>query len=532
MRVFPQKISIRSRLILSFAAVIALVLVCQLAFNLFFAKGYYLNYQRNMMQSTYVQIAQDFDGTQESIETAVASYESQHNIEVIVWVDELVWYTSYDHLVYASGTRAPEVGQGAAMPAEGEANAQTAPSAETDAAEQVQRGQGNGVAPDGAVRVNQSELAVPDLNIDFLGDVQSEMDILHFLDTFTYGDSVVVVELARSLDSIESSTEVFSNSSMIISCLALVIGLLYSLFLSKSFTKPILEMERIAGDFANLDFSNKADEEISVTELYHLSKSLNSMSTQLEKSITSLNIANDKLKQDIDYQKQVEQMRREFVGNVSHEMKTPLTMLQIYAESLKDNIESVDKDFYCDTIIEETQIINELVGSMLDISSIESGLSKMQMEEIDLSQLLSALVARMRPLLANYHVNCMVQEGLVLNGDEKYLEQAMKNYITNAIEHTAAGGSICIALKKQANAVHYQVENEGACIADDVMPRLWDSFYRADKARSRGNKNVGLGLHIVKTVIEKHGGSCQCQNTPNGVMFSLSLPDDVLLDTE
>lgn len=534
-----MKLSIRTRLILSFVGVIALVLVCQVAFNLFFATGYYLTYQENRMYSAYEQIKAEFDGTLESIEDAAGAYEVESNIEVMVWSGEFIWYTSYDRFLYGSGNHQLYGGAPITLPNVTGQVQQTGqntlfelqPNTQLNdaSAPQLQAGVEDFTTPE----TTESYTDAPvEAQAETQADTQIESEVLHLVDAFEYDGQTYTVALTLSLDSIESSADIFTRSSMLISGIALVIGLLYSLFLSQTITKPITEMERIAGEFANLDFSNKANEEVSATELYHLSKSLNSMSTQLEKSISSLNIANEKLKQDIDYQKQMEQMRREFVGNVSHEMKTPLTMLQIYAESLKDNIESVDKDYYCDTIMEETQTLNDLVASMLDISSIESGLSKMQMDELDLSNLLAGLVARMHPLLAEYTVECSITPDIVLIGDGKYLEQALKNYITNAMEHTKKGDSICISLVREGEGARYTVANVGKCIPEEAIPRLWDSFYRADKARGRGNKNVGLGLHIVKTVLDKHEGHCSCENTPDGVSFSFWLPDRVLPPSE
>ncbi|MFI3170303.1 MAG: ATP-binding protein [Faecalibacterium sp.] len=478
------------------------------------------------MYSAYEQVQAAFDGTLESIEDAASVYESENNIEVMVWQDSLIWYTSYDRFLYGSGNHQLNGGAEINLPTITGQVQQTPQTALFELQPSVQT---EGRSPQGQTNGDVSQAdELDEYRLDIQSEAQlatqPEMQVLHFVDAFEYEGVTYTVTLTLSLDSIESSAEVFSSSSMVISVIALLIGFGYSLILSKSITKPILEMEQIAGQFANLDFSHKANEDVAATELYHLSKSLNSMSTQLEKSITSLNIANEKLKQDIDYQKQVEQMRREFVGNVSHEMKTPLTMLQIYAESLKYNIDSVDKDYYCDTIMEETETLNDLVASMLDISSIESGLSKMQMDEVDLSMLLTSLLGRMRPLFEGYHIAVTIAPDLSLLGDEKYLEQAMKNYITNALEHTEQGKSITICLAKEQEGITYCVENEGAVIPPEVMPRLWDSFYRADKARSRGNKNVGLGLHIVKTVIEKHEGTCDCLNSETGVRFAFWLP--------
>ncbi len=230
------------------------------------------------------------------------------------------------------------------------------------------------------------------------------------------------------------------------------------------------------------------------------------------------------MKSDIDTQKKLERMRREFVGNVSHEMKTPLSLLQLYADNLKNNVQSIDKDYYCDTIIEESSKLSEMVSSMLDMSSIESGLSKIELSKISLSGAALDLLTKVAPLTENYNLKIHIEDDIFIDGNLKYIEQAMRNYLSNALEHTCDGDLICVSLSSKDDMAVFSVYNTGQPISELDMPFLWDSFYRADKARVREGGNAGLGLHIVKTIVLAHGGIYNCQNLDDGVEFSFMLP--------
>ncbi len=486
-----MKISIRSKIVLAFTFLIGLVIVGQLIFNTFFANDYYLNYKSETMATAYEEIKANYDGTLESIEDISRRYEAHHNINVVALKDDEIFYMSFSKVLEPRGNM-----------------------------------------PQNEYRLRNDEDAT---EWDFSNSPKPQVSkqtphigsVLNISGEFEFEDENIKLVMTLPVESIEDSVKVFSDSSMIISVLVLFISLIFCLIISKSITKPIKEIEGAASRFANLDFSKKVDENIDSTELHSLAININSMSKQLKQNIDELNTANEKLKLDIDYQKQMEEMRREFVGNVSHEMKTPLSLLQIYAENLKSNVEGIDKEYYCDTIIEESEKLSEMVSSMLQISSIESGLSKMNMQKINISDLVKELVEKITPLADSCDMHAEIEEDIFANADIKYMEQAMKNYITNAFEHTPEGGKVKITLESDGGEVLYSVFNQGNRIAEKEINHIWESFYRVDKSRQRSTNNVGLGLNIVKTVVEKHGGSYHCKNTPDGVVFSFKIAKEL-----
>lgn len=349
--------------------------------------------------------------------------------------------------------------------------------------------------------------------------------IIRLIASITYKEQPIYVMMVYHLDNISSSLNILSEMNMMITLIACVIGGGVLSFIVGGIVKPIKSCESIANQLSRLDFSDVVDETSSIKELSSLARSINSMSRQLEEAVTGLKENNAKLQGDITQQKRLDKMRREFMANVSHEMKTPLSLLRIYCENLKSDIEGIDKDYYYTTLIEETERLDEMVKSMLDLASIENGLSKMKMEPIDFSQLAEAISDKMELLLKPYDVKLQGEKALRIQGDRKYIEQAMKNYITNAICHTREGDLIEISWFRQEEKVIFKVMNQGTPIDEEDLPHLFESFYKSDKSRKRvEGSHAGQGLYIVQTIIRNHGGSYGVENTLEGVVFTFNLP--------
>ena len=339
-----------------------------------------------------------------------------------------------------------------------------------------------------------------------------------------YADSDEVnVLLTLPIASIDNSISVFTESNIYISLAVLAIGIIIAMIVSKNISKPITDIEAVSKKIAALDFFYVADENCSAAELASLAKSINQMSGQLSFNMQQLTKANEQLQKDIEYRKQIEHYRREFIAGVSHEMKTPLALFQIYMENLKSNISGIDKDFYCDTIVEETKNLSRMVSDMLEISSVDSGFITLSSEDVDVAELCRNILREYQPVLGEYQTIADLPQNAVVSGDRKYLEQVIKNILNNAAEHTEIGNEITISLRCDKQVI-LEITNEGEHIPEEHLEHIWDAFYRTDKTRTRNeNNNVGLGLYIVKTVIDKMGGSCKIRNTDNGVAVTLIL---------
>ena len=325
--------------------------------------------------------------------------------------------------------------------------------------------------------------------------------------------------------SIESSISAFNHVSVWIVGGVLAAGTLAGALLARRITTPIRRIQQVSRQVADLDFTARADEGCSIRELSELAGSVNRMADHLSAAVEELRVANAALQRDVDRQKQLEQMRREFVANVSHEMKTPLCLLQMYAENLKNDLPGIDRGEYCDIIVDEVQRLSQMVGSMLELSSIENGLSAMEPVPLELGTLCRDTLIRMAPMLAGCRMEGPGEGDFPVRGDPKYLEMALGNYLSNAAAHTPPGGLVRVSLERREGWAAVTVSNQGQPIPEDRLERVWDSFYKVDEARTRSEQvHAGLGLAIVKNIIQYHGGSCRVENLPDGVAFSFLLP--------
>ncbi|MGN1444083.1 MAG: sensor histidine kinase [Acutalibacteraceae bacterium] len=341
---------------------------------------------------------------------------------------------------------------------------------------------------------------------------------------FTYNYNDISVLMMLPMESIDNSVAFFTTTSAYISAVVLFIGIVAAILVSKNLAAPISTIDKVSKKIATLDFSYVADESVSTKELSSLAGSINEMSQKLQTTMEELQTANTKLKKDIDYQKQIEQLRRNFIASVSHEMKTPLSLLQIYTENLKNNVSDIDREYYYDTILEETDKLSEMVSHMLEISSVDSGFIQMKFERISLTELCKNMIQQYSPVFDKYQCEMNLQENINISGDAKYLEQSFKNLLNNAVQHTAEGGRIKVSLEKADGKAVFSVYNQGEPVPNEDIEHIWDAFYRADKSRTRTvYNNIGLGLSIVKTVTDKHEGTYQVKNVSDGVCFSITL---------
>ena len=342
---------------------------------------------------------------------------------------------------------------------------------------------------------------------------------------FEYDGDTRYIRILSFVESIDESVRTLTMVNTFISGFILFFGIIGAILFARYFSRPVQSIQNVARNVAHLNFEARADENISTLELRDLSCNINTMADRLNGLISDLRASNEKLKADIDYQMRLDKMRREFVANVSHELKTPLHLLLMYAENLKNNVATIDKDYYCNTIIDEANRMNDMVKNLLNLSAIENELAKMNKEKFNFSVFCKNLISKTEVLLKNLDVCIHIEKQIYIDGDNRFMEQAINNYITNAVSHTPViKGHISIELIRQGNQAVFSVYNEGSPIEAEDIPHLLESFYKTDKARVRtAENNTGLGLHIVKTIVEAHGGDYGVKNIENGVEFWFSL---------
>ena len=298
---------------------------------------------------------------------------------------------------------------------------------------------------------------------------------------------------------------------------------------SRRITQPVMQLAGLSQEMANLNFdaryTGSGRDEIGV-----LGSNFNKMSEQLEKTISELKRANNQLQMDIEQKEKIEEMRNEFLGNVSHELKTPIALIQGYAEGLKEGIndDPESREFYCDVIMDEADKMNHMVKNLLTLNQLEFGADEVQFERFDIVGLVRGVIASCEILIqqAGATVDFVADEKLDVWADEFKTEQVIRNYLTNAIHHAADEKRIEVRIRKEGKKAHISVYNSGRPIPEEDVPKLWDKFYKVDKAHTREYGGNGIGLSIVKAIMESFHQKYGVRNFDNGVEFWFELDAD------
>ena len=325
-----------------------------------------------------------------------------------------------------------------------------------------------------------------------------------------------------------SSTEVIKDSAKLankffiyLGIVAVVLGGALVWFNSNSIVKPIKELAELSKRMANLDFDARyesgGDSEISV-----LGNNFNIMSDKLEKTISELKSANNKLLKEIERKEQLDEMRREFLGNVSHELKTPIALIQGYAEGLKEGVsdDPESREFYCDVIIDEASKMNNMVKNLLALNQLEFGSEKLEFERFDIVSVIKGVLSSCDLLVkqAGARAEYIGDDHIYVWGDEFKAEQVIRNYLTNAINHVENEKRIEIrTVLRENNLVRVTVFNSGKPIPEEDLERLWDKFYKVDKSHTRSYGGHGIGLSIVKAIMKSFNRDFGVINYDNGV---------------
>lgn len=332
--------------------------------------------------------------------------------------------------------------------------------------------------------------------------------------------------VSTPLAPIQESAAIANKFFLYTGIVTMIIATLAVFLFSRSFTRPIVELNDIAQRMAKLDFSRR----YSVTsrdELGELGSSINSLSDQLSKAIGELQDANARLRKDIERERRIDEMRKEFVSSVSHELKTPISLIQGYAEGLKVNVveNEEDKEFYCNVIIDEANKMNRLVKGLLDLSQVEAEVFTLEKVAFDLSLLLDNIMAKYKPIFEEKEVQLGVNkpDELLVNADITRTEQILTNYLNNALDHMDERRIIELEAKIVEDKAHIAVYNSGEPIPDQALHKIFTSFYKLDQARTRTDGSYGLGLAIVRAIQEKDKNGYGVINLPDGVQFWFEL---------
>lgn len=331
-----------------------------------------------------------------------------------------------------------------------------------------------------------------------------------------------------ALEPIRESVQLANRFLGDVGIIVLLVGVILIQFVSRRISEPILDLARLSERMSNLDFDVKFTGS-GEDEITFLGNHMNQLSEALEKTISELKTANNELQRDIEQREKNDEMRKEFLSNVSHELKTPIALIQGYAEGLQEciNDDPESRSFYCEVIMDEASKMNTMVKNLLTLNELEFGSEVVTMERFDLAAMIHNMLQSARILFEQKDVRLVfdVQEPVFVWANEYKLEEVFNNYISNALNHVDGERVVKITMLRENGKVRTGVFNTGKPIPEDDVDRIWDKFYKVDKARTREYGGSGVGLSIVKAIMESMHQPYGVKNYENGVEFWFELDE-------
>ena len=361
-------------------------------------------------------------------------------------------------------------------------------------------------------------------DIYYVYDKRISSNFLELFYSDTENGNFIIVR--TNIESLQENVDIANTFLAYAGVLVALIVSVFLFFATRSFVRPVEELSGIAKRMSNLDFGVKYVGK-SRDEIGELGRSINVLSERLEETISDLKSANNQLQTDIEQKVQVDEMRKEFLSNVTHELKTPIALIQGYAEGLKDNIseDEQSREFYCDVIIDEASKMNQMVQKLLTLNQLEFGNQMIELERFDIVDMIRSVLDASDILIKQNGVQMYFDASTPVDvwADEYMMEEVVTNYLTNAIHYAEKEKAVEIKVTKQEETVRVSVFNTGTPIAEEDIDKIWVKFYKVDKARTREYGGSGIGLSIVKAIMDSHNKPYGVINHSNGVEFWFEL---------
>ncbi len=482
--------TIKAKLTIIILMILLVVFGIQLASNYLFAETYYVNRKSKIMQEAYDNIRSAAIQNNDSIVDIMGNYEDYNNLQFVIDNKDLECIYNSKQYSFDDDKNKYKI------------------KANFDFKAKI-------------------HLFTQDAK-PILKEKKNSRDILILYGIIERGDDDFYILIRTPLQAIKEDMYETNIFILYVSGFALVLGAMFVYFFAKKTAAPIEEIDRIALNVTNLDFSGRASESTSNDEVGRLARNINRMADKLEDTIIDLKTANDELEKDVEYKTKIDEKRKEFVANVSHELKTPLAVLNGYAEILNNNMTGIDKEYYHNVILDEVQNMTKLVTTLLELSSMENGLNNMELVDTNITELVSHVLYSNDILFTDRNLDYSLDadEHFYVLANKVYLERAITNYITNAIKYSEQDHVILVTIRRIKKNIVVTVFNEGNHILPNEMNQIWDRFYRADKARTRDDsKSIGMGLYFVSAIMNGHHGKYGVRNVDKGVEFWLSLEE-------
>ena len=333
--------------------------------------------------------------------------------------------------------------------------------------------------------------------------------------------------IRTAVEPIRESVSLANRFLIYVGSIVLLVGAFIIHWVSKRISEPILELARLSERMSDLDFDVKFEGGRD-SEIIFLGNHMNQLSETLEKTISELKTANNELQRDIEQKEKRDEMRKEFLSNVSHELKTPLTSMKVLADSLLMQ-EEVPNELYREfmqDIAEEIDRENTIISDLLTLVKMDRKTQELNIAVTDVNEFMETILKRLRPIAEKANVEVVFESNRSVSAeiDASRLSLAFSNLVENAIKYNVPQGKVWVTTRRVGDRVRLEVADTGVGIPQEDMPKIFQRFYRVDKARSRAAGGTGLGLSIVRDAVRRHGGEITvAPRTSAGVVFTVLL---------
>lgn len=508
--------TIKFKVFITLTALIALIFVFCVALSTIFGEDYFIYRVTKNLDTSYHQICAIFENTSLTDEergTEIEKICNNSNLHAMVFEGDEIAYTSLprDSERFLRGNS--------------DKDSQTSQPQQEEPYQPAPPPENSGQTEMPPHNPNENKTIIKETEeYQILNSYIPNFDAYNLELVGNYGDMHIILQ--SSVAAISESIKTFNGFFIFLSIFAVIVAGIFAYFLSKRFTTPIHRLSEIAKKMSELDFSEKyggGDK----GEIGLLGSSINTLSEKLEKNIRELKNANRKLLQDIDIKEKIDQQRRDFLSGVSHELKTPISIIEAYAEGLLEmELSDEDKKYYCDVIADEAGKMNTLIVKLMSLMELEAGSDKIELERYDITEQIQNILEDKKVLFEQNHIvpEFTNTEKCFVWADAFLIEEAIINYLINAMKHSSGKKRLCIwTTVTKEDKVRINVYNSGSHIPESEIENIWNSFYRVDKARTRDGGSKGLGLSIVKAIAAAHNQECGVFNTENGVVFWIEI---------
>lgn len=486
--------SVRFKLFVTLCIVIAIIVLCLVTINSIVLESFYLYSKTQTVRGVYDKINNyyNLNGTNSNIEEELQRMAFNNNFDIFIETDQNVMVFSTNRDFYSILDIITN-----------------------------SRDYNNARNNDNVIYADD------DIRIEKINDQSNNISYILLSGRLDNGYSLYISIPAVP---IEESVDISNQALIIIGFIILIISAFIASYISKKFTSPIVELNDITNKMARLDFSKKYKLADTDDEINELGKNINTMSDKLESTIKQLRDNNLELEKDIEEKSKIDEMRKQFISDVSHELKTPIALIQGYAEGLVENVNSDDESrkFYAEVILDESNKMDTLVKQLLELMKLEYGKREFNNEDFNIVELINEVIRKCKVMIEekNIKIEFDSSKQVMVNADDFYIEQVVTNYFTNAIKHANnvnGEKKISIKIEEKENKVRVSVFNTGNNIPEEHLNKIWGRFYKEDSSRNRNDGGTGIGLALVKAIMNNYKNDYGVINRENGVEFYFDL---------